>query len=227
MAGAAALVLAIAGAVSALTLVSGRPPKAASEHQTAQLSTPRAAIISAEDAASAYLETAEKQIAEKRLGAAQDTIARAKEMKIGRWDFNIRLSRISESLATAQLVEQAAEQSKEGNWREAVNTARMVLEREPENQTALRIVAAAQPTPDPAPTDSSSRRDAYISVTTTPPANVYVDGRFIGHSPILKHSIGSGHHTISARAPGYRATETEVTVKPREKVSLGLSLAAD
>jgi eukaryotic-like serine/threonine-protein kinase len=181
-----------------------------------------------DDSAAAYLDAAEKLAAEKRFEPALDLVAKTRELNITRPDLNIRLARINDSLLTASLLRKANLSVKDRNWRGAVDAAKDLLDREPENQQAIQILATARAALAPRTTEAvKGRESGFISITTTPPAMVYVDDEPIGRSPIRQRSISSGRHTIQVRAPGYRASETDVKVAPRQTVALVLPLTAE
>ena len=54
-----------------------------------------------------------------------------------------------------------------------------------------------------------------LSVTTRPnSAKLYVDGKFVGNTPLEGLEIPAGHHRLSFRAPGMMSQTREITVKP-------------
>jgi hypothetical protein len=190
---------------------------------------PRSAppALGPDDSAAAYLDAAEKLVEEKHFDPALDLVAKARALSITRADLNIRLTRLHYALTTAALMRKASQSVNDRNWRGAIGAAKDLLDREPENQQAIQILATAREALAPRTTEVSKGREGFISISTTPPGMVYVDDEPIGRSPIRARSIPSGRHTIQVRAPGYRATETEVKVAPRQTVTLVLPLAAE
>jgi|GEM_PF-3630767 len=55
----------------------------------------------------------------------------------------------------------------------------------------------------------------YCFITSIPPgADVFLDGRFIGKTPIREFTIPSGKHRLKASFPGYKEGEKEIIVSP-------------
>ncbi|HEY0712221.1 MAG TPA: PEGA domain-containing protein [Polyangia bacterium] len=69
-------------------------------------------------------------------------------------------------------------------------------------------------------------REGALTITTTPPALIYVDGKPIGTSPITKYALAAGRHVIQVRAHGHRPSETEVEVAPEQTLAVVVPLAA-
>jgi serine/threonine protein kinase len=208
------------------------PPPVVSQQPYAPPSPNAPPAISDDDAAAAYLDAADKLIAEKRYEPALAMLEKAKELKIRRPDLNIRLTNLGDSLHTTVLVKKAAGLAKDKEWRAAAETAKDALDRDPDNREAIQILASARAALEPRPSSDTSKnkeraREGFLSITTTPPAMVYVDDTPIGRSPIKGFSLSSGQHMIQVRAQGYRPSETEVKVAPRQTVALVLPLVSE
>ena len=167
-----------------------------------------ASVASQDDAAAAYLDAAEKLAAEKRFVPALEIVAKARALKIVRPDLNIRLARVNDVLTNGVQVQGA--------------------DRAPPHIEALPVPETARAALDPPATNHPRKAsDGFISISTTPPGLVYLNGEVIGRSPITRRRIPFGRHVVEIRAQGYRSSETEVKVGPREKVALGMVLALD
>jgi eukaryotic-like serine/threonine-protein kinase len=168
-----------------------------------------AVVVSQDDAAAAYLDAAEKLAAEKRFVPALELVAKAKGLKIVRPDLNIRLARVNDVLTNAVLLRDAT--------RAAADAPEPAADPAPENAEPLAPVARF-------PRKAS---DGFISISTTPPGLVYLNGEVIGRSPMARRRIPFGRHMVLIRAPGYRSSETEVKLAPRQTVALGMVLAVE
>jgi hypothetical protein len=63
-----------------------------------------------------------------------------------------------------------------------------------------------------------------LNITTTPPgAQIFLDGSFIGVSPI-QVEVQPGQHTVLATMPGYSAAQQSFTVAPGETKTVNLAL---
>jgi glutaredoxin-related protein len=67
-------------------------------------------------------------------------------------------------------------------------------------------------------------RKTMLNITTTPPgAQIFLDGSFIGVSPI-QVEVQPGQHTVLATMPGYSAAQQSFTVAPGETKTINLVL---
>ncbi len=72
------------------------------------------------------------------------------------------------------------------------------------------------------------RKFGFSSMLTTidskPWANVYIDGRFMGTTPINKLSLASGEHIIKFVRKGYKPEEVKLFLKPDERRAVSVIL---
>jgi len=91
-----------------------------------------------------------------------------------------------------------------------------------------------------AETTSEAAKVGWLSVTTDPPAEIYIDERYVGEAPKTRLELTSGTHTLECRSPKhepYRETlyitpgelspRTVVLVKPVGRVSLSTIAGAE
>ncbi|WP_099211176.1 protein kinase domain-containing protein [Thermococcus henrietii] len=65
----------------------------------------------------------------------------------------------------------------------------------------------------------------YVTVTSTPEdAKVYIDGRYVGMTPLENYSIPSGTHEIILRKSGYKEYTKKVLITAGEGVTLSVAL---
>ncbi len=86
---------------------------------------------------------------------------------------------------------------------------------------------AGQPTVAPIdvpPAAATPAGDARLSVRTTPPSEVVLDGRSLGQSPIDALEVPPGTHQLTFRRTGRPEVVREVTLKPGETVQLNVDL---
>jgi serine/threonine-protein kinase len=183
-----------------------------------------------DEAAIAYLDAAEKLTLEKHFDPALDMLAKAGELRIQRPDLNIRLARLRHTVATSALLHKARASADESDWRAALTAARGVLDRDPENSEARQLVASARAALEMrAPERAAARpgREGAVTITTKPPAMVFLDDQPIGRSPITRHPVAAGSHVVRIGASGYRSTEAEIKVSPRQNLALVIPLTAE
>ncbi|MBU8922753.1 MAG: PEGA domain-containing protein, partial [Bacteroidales bacterium] len=66
----------------------------------------------------------------------------------------------------------------------------------------------------------------YLSFQTDPGARIFVNGRFIGITPLSKTiSLTSGKHMVEMKKAGFRDWTTEVFIPSDETVNLKISLS--
>ncbi len=80
---------------------------------------------------------------------------------------------------------------------------------QPAPEPAERITPRTS-TPAAAPASVSST--GFLSVGSEPSAQVLVDGTFVRETPMLRHELPAGPHTVKLIAPGYEAKTFKVTV---------------
>ena len=75
-----------------------------------------------------------------------------------------------------------------------------------------------QPTPPPQPPPSGN---GYLSVNTRPWTKVYVDGRFIRNTPLMRHEVPAGSHRLTLINEDFNIRETvPVRVKSGENTQV-------
>src|SRR5262249_32827524 len=70
------------------------------------------------------------------------------------------------------------------------------------------------------------RREGTLTISTTPPAMVYVDDEPIGRSP-LSRQIPIGPHKVQVRSHGYRPGQADIKVAAGQTVALVLPLVVE
>lgn len=96
-----------------------------------------------------------------------------------------------------------------------------------EQQPARPTRPAGQPTVAPIdvpPSAATPAGSARLSVRTTPPSEVVLDGRSLGSSPISELEVPAGTHQLTFLRAGKPEVMREVTLKPGETVQLNVDL---
>jgi hypothetical protein len=79
---------------------------------------------------------------------------------------------------------------------------------------AVAAVAAASPRAAPAaPPQAAAQAPLFVNVNATPWAEIELDGRPVGETPIARLSVPPGRHRVVARMPDGRVLEREVDVR--------------
>jgi serine/threonine-protein kinase len=183
-----------------------------------------------DEAARKYLDAADQMVAEKRLEPALQMLGKAAELKIRSAELNIRLTQLRDAVTTAALIKQAETHLQQKEWGAAIDAAKNALDRNPESAEAVRIIASGRSSsaPPAPPVDRSreQRREGTLTITTSPPAMIYVDDEPIGRSP-LSRRVPAGAHRVQVRSHGFRPGEAQIKVAPGQTVALVLPLVSE
>jgi serine/threonine protein kinase len=177
-----------------------------------------------------YLAAAETLSKEKRFELAQEVLGKASKLQIKSAELNIRMARLSDGIVMGGILKKATSLLKDKDWRGAIDASKAALDRDSENAEAIKVLTMARTGLRPAVVErpGKARERAYdgtLTVTTTPPAMVYVDDEPLGRSPITRHSITAGNHTVQVRAQGYQPSTSPIKVASGQAVALVLPLA--
>jgi len=64
----------------------------------------------------------------------------------------------------------------------------------------------------------------FLTIDSDPPGEVFVDGVDVGPTPLYRHAVRPGQHTIRVESPGYRTQTVRVQVDPGNTVPKRLTL---
>jgi len=64
----------------------------------------------------------------------------------------------------------------------------------------------------------------YLTIDSDPPGEVFVNGVDVGPTPLYRHAVRPGTHTIRVESPGYRTQTVRVQVDPGNTVPKRLTL---
>ena len=139
-AGIAAGLSAVAGGLVLITLLRRSPP------EPKEMSPAPAPIVvrGDDEAAKKYLQAAESLARERRFDPALEMVERATRLSVVDPDLNIRLASLRDTLVTSALLRKAASQLEKQDWRGAIETANLALERDPQNVQAAALIGRAR-----------------------------------------------------------------------------------
>jgi serine/threonine protein kinase len=184
-----------------------------------------------DDSARTYLEGADTLAKEKRFELAAEVLGKASKLQIKSADLNIRMARLSDVIVMGGILKKATSFLKEKDWRRAIDASKAALDRDSENAEAIKILTMARTGLQPTEVERGGKareraHDGTVTITTTPPAMVYVDDEPLGRSPITRHAITAGYHTVQVRAQGYPPSTSKIKVASGQAVSLVVPLAS-
>jgi hypothetical protein len=190
--------------------------------------------FSPDEAARAYLDEVERMIANKRYGVAQQLLKKVRELEVLDPSLNIRLLRADDSLHIQLELRDAKNFLAQNKYTEAIESAKNVLDRDPENAEAIQLIASSRAARDPK-TNTPERvarsprrqRAGSLFITSNVLGMVYLDDEPLGRTPIRDKEVPAGEYTLQIRAQGYRPYETHVQVAPGKPLNLEASLTAD
>jgi hypothetical protein len=87
-------------------------------------------------------------------------------------------------------------------------------------------VAAAAPRASQAPSvDEAASGPGSLNVVSRPAgAEVFVDGRIVGRTPLVLSNVSSGAHDVRLQLPGFRRWATTVRIRPGARTRVAASL---
>ena len=165
---------------------------------------------------STYLDEAERLASERRFGPALELLDKARALDVANPSLVIRLARLADTLERDSLLGKARAALGTKDAAMAVEVARLVLERDPENEEAMRIFTEAHKlAPAAPPSDrpfSWGHRLGFLSITSEPAGLVYLNGEPLGYAPISRYFLRAGKHQLQVRLVGYQPWEQEVVI---------------
>ena len=190
--------------------------------------------FSPDDAARAYLDEVERLTAAKRYGVAEQLLSKARELKLVDPGLTIRLLRVDDALRVQLALRDARNFLAQKSYGDAIEAAKNVLDREPENAEAIQLIATSRAARDPQVAESSrpgraSRRPrtGTLFVSANVLGMVYLNDEPIGRTPIREREIPSGEYTLQVRAQGHRPYETHITVAAGKPFNVEAALASE
>jgi hypothetical protein len=162
--------------------------------------------------AAGHLDDAEELLRQREMKGALEKLEAARALPIDEPRLRKRLTRVERRIESVLTFQQAQRSLDGGDPALAVKLAKQSLDLDPQNAEALDLhIAAARALAtgegrDDDENDNSSDRPArgWLSITTTPPAPVFIDGEPVGRSPIRRLALPPGKHAIEVRLQGYK-----------------------
>ena len=74
---------------------------------------------------------------------------------------------------------------------------------------------------------ASAPSGGFVTINAVPYGSVSIDGVEVGDTPIVRHELAPGVHSIRIARPGFRTDSSSVTVTTGNEVRLRRSLIKD
>ncbi len=224
--------LVAAGAVAAffLTRPEPLPPTPAPQPPVAAPAPPPQTTD--DDNVRAYLEKIESLRQAKRYGQALDLMAKARELKPKEASLNIKVSEVADQLEKEALLAKGAKALDNDDPQAALDAAKDVLDRDPEDAQAAKLLAearqrlAAKAAPATPVKQPREIREGKLSVASTPAGVVYLDDEPLGRAPIRGRALREGKHVVQVRLEGYASFTQTIEVAAGRESSLNAALVA-
>lgn len=177
-------------------------------------------------AARAYVTEAERLLAQHRYKATLDILKKGRALNATDPAVNIALARLEDQAELDAALARARELQGRADHPGAIQAAREVLDRDPENADARALLAELQPIkPTPAPSAGAAQVGSLL-VTSKPEATVYIDDEPSGKTPLRLPRVSAGPHTIEVRAKGFTPAQREVKVERGKETKVNVVLVA-
>jgi hypothetical protein len=82
-------------------------------------------------------------------------------------------------------------------------------------------------TPAPTPTPTRATGPGLLQIGVRPWAEVAVDGRVVGTTPLDRIPLPAGRHVVSLRHPAYQPVEKEIVVAEGQTARLVFDFSAE
>ena len=81
--------------------------------------------------------------------------------------------------------------------------------------------------PASAPSPAPTAKLGYLTINAVPYGTVSIDGVEVGDTPIVRHELSPGTHTVAISRDGFRTERAEVTITASNEVRLSRSLVGE
>jgi serine/threonine protein kinase len=189
--------------------------------------------FSPDEAARAYLDEVDRLIEGRRYGLAEQLLAKARELKIVDPALTIRLVRADDGLRVQLALREARDFLAQKQYGSAIEAAKNVLDRDPENAEAIQLIATSRAARDPVDTSArasrSPRREraGSLQVLSNVPGMVYLNDEPLGRTPIRDKEVPAGEYTLQIRAQGHQPYETRIRVASGKPFNVEATLASE
>jgi serine/threonine protein kinase len=180
-----------------------------------------------------YLDELERLAEGGHLGAAQQLVGRAKQLKPTDPALATRLAALEERISRALLVQRGRGYLAAGDAKGASEEAKRALEQSPNDADALALLAEAQkrleppepkPVAQPVERPPSRQASGRITIHSDPPASIFVDRKSMGKAPVRRLVLAEGRHEVVAALQGYLPVERTVVVTRGKDSEISLRL---
>ncbi|MFZ5440316.1 MAG: protein kinase domain-containing protein [Myxococcota bacterium] len=172
-----------------------------------------------EVAARTFLEEAEKYAQAQKYPAALELLARVRALQVKDPTTVLRVTSLGNDIERDLALIKARAALAEGDRAAAIASARLALEKDPASEGAAEIMTLARkdqaPRASPPPAKKGARpaaqKEAKVTISSTPPAMLFIDGDAIARTPISL-PLTAGAHRVQLQLRGYTPVETEINV---------------
>ncbi|MFL5343553.1 MAG: protein kinase domain-containing protein [Hyalangium sp.] len=175
------------------------------------------------------LEEAERLLKEAQYGQALELLSKVSEVQTTNPELSSRRVRLTTIAERESLLTKARMALELNDVPKAVETAKQVLDLEPNNPEALRLFSETKKltgaNANAAQRPRQRQRMGTLNLTVEPAAMVYLNDEPVGLSPLRQYNLPQGSHKVEVRLAGYVPMERTVQIQGNKATTLELALA--
>ena len=178
--------------------------------------------------AAGYLGEAEDLLRRREMRPAMEKLEQARALSLEEPQLRKRLERVEQQIESVLTYRQAQRSLEAGDAALAVRLAKQSLDLDPQNAEAvdLHINAARVLSSSEARAEEAKPR-GWLTITTTPPAAIFIDGQPVGRSPLSRLALPPGKHKVELRLQGYQPIERTLRIQVDEEASITTALTVE
>ncbi|MBI3182459.1 MAG: protein kinase [Myxococcales bacterium] len=195
--------------------------------------TPPPPAVNAErESLRGYLDAADRLYQQKRYGPALEMLEKAREMKARDPALDLRLIQLTDDVEKSALLASAQRALEMNDPDRARADAKRLLDRDPDHAEALAILAKLRGTkkvvqPGEPARPEKREQPGRLSVTSEPPARVFIDDEPVGQTPLVGLKVDPGRHALELRLAGFQPAMRALRISPGKAESLHLKLVKE
>jgi len=166
-----------------------------------------------------YVDEAEQLFAARRVDAAKELLDRARQANASDPDLVIRITKLGEQIVDDNLRNQARRSTDRAA---AIEAAQQLLERNPDDAEAAKLLAAARGATPPPETKAKAR--GQLTVQTRAGAAVYVDDALVARGSFSQRAMSAGDHVVVVRQVGYAPARKAIRVTANRETKISITL---
>ena len=178
--------------------------------------------------AAGYLGEAEDLLRRREMRAALEKLEQARALPLEEPQLRKRLERVEQQIESVLTYRQALRSLEAGDAALAVRLAKQSLDLDPQNAEAVELhIAAARALSSSEARAEEAKPRGWLTVNTTPPAAIFVDGQPVGRSPIHRLPLPPGKHKVELRLQGYQPVARNLRIQVDEEESITTALTVE